>query len=36
MYRTDGYRIVSDDPMYEIAAFVMDKGMTPATTSNRT
>lgn len=25
MYRTDGYRIVSDDPMYEIAAFVMDK-----------
>lgn len=25
MYRTDGYRVRTDDPMYEIAAFVMDK-----------
>lgn len=25
MYRTDGYRVVTDDPMYEIAAYVMDK-----------
>ena len=25
MYRTDGYRVFTDDPMYEIAAYVMDK-----------
>ena len=25
MYRTDGYRVATDDPMYEIAAYVMDK-----------
>ena len=25
MYRTDGYRVLTDDPMYEIAAYVMDK-----------
>ena len=25
MYRTDGYRVLTDDPMYEIAAFIMDK-----------
>ena len=25
MYRTDGYRVRTDDPMYEIAANVMDK-----------
>lgn len=25
MYRTDGYRVRTDDPMYEIAAYVMDK-----------
>ena len=25
MYRSDGYRVSTDDPMYEIAAYVMDK-----------
>ncbi len=25
MHRTDGYRVRTDDPMYEIAAYVMDK-----------
>lgn len=25
MYRSDGYRVATDDPMYEIAAYVMDK-----------
>ena len=25
MYRTDGYRVRTDDPTYEIAAYVMDK-----------
>lgn len=25
MYRSDGYRVHTDDPMYEIAAYVMDK-----------
>ncbi|MBQ9961020.1 MAG: hypothetical protein IJP00_03860 [Firmicutes bacterium] len=25
MYRRDGYRVVSDDPMYEIVPYIMDK-----------
>ncbi len=25
MYRTDGYRLAANDPMYEIAAYIMDK-----------
>jgi len=25
MYRRDGYRVVSNDPMYEIVPYIMDK-----------